>query len=57
MQKRGTLSSAGGWRKGGKHVFRTITGRSPPKIKTEEGFYRSGPGEGYILPGMRMLTW
>lgn len=40
MQKRGTLSSAGGWRKkeGGRerHVFKTITGRSSPKIKTEK---------------------
>lgn len=57
MQKRGTLSSAAGWRrKGGvreKHVSRTITGRSFPKIKTRaKSFYHPGPGEGCILPGM-----
>lgn len=55
MQKRGTLSFVGDWRKGGvrgeKHVF-TITGRSSPKIKTERSFYHPGPGKGCILPGM-----
>lgn len=43
MQKRGTLSFAGGWWEGGgvcvcgeKHVFWTITGHCSPKIKTEQ---------------------
>lgn len=45
-----------------KHVFKTITGRSPPKIKTERQknknekikrkSYLPRPGEGCILPGM-----
>lgn len=59
--KKGTLLSlvAGGRRK--KHVFRTITGRSPPKInknrkeknkKNKKRSYLPCPGEGCILPGM-----
>lgn len=59
MQKRGTLSFAGGWWEGGcvcvrreacvLDNYRALLSKNKNRAK---GFYQPGPGEGCILPGM-----